>query len=110
MTDFWVRPALPGDAAQLVSLAEAVGSEPEAWLISDSRWRSVSDERRYLRAARRHPDAAIFVAEAPEGIVGRLSVSPRPAPGEPPRRRSRADGGSRRPVGAASAGPCSNRR
>ena len=84
MTDFWVWPALPGDAAQLVSLAEAVGSELEAWLISDSRWCSVSDERRYLRAARRHPDAAIFVAEAPEGIVGRLSVSPRPAPGQPP--------------------------
>jgi RimJ/RimL family protein N-acetyltransferase len=37
---FRVRPAQPGDAAALVALAEAVGSEAEGWLISDSRWRS----------------------------------------------------------------------
>jgi RimJ/RimL family protein N-acetyltransferase len=72
---FQVRPAAPGDAAALVALAEAVGSEREGWLISDSAWRSVADERRYVRAVRRHPDAAVFVAEAPEGIVGRLSVA-----------------------------------
>jgi RimJ/RimL family protein N-acetyltransferase len=63
-----------------VALAEAVGSEPEGWLISESRWRSVGEERRYLRAVRRHADAAVFVAEAPEGIVGRLSVARDPHP------------------------------
>lgn len=70
-----IRPALPADAAALVALAEAVGSEPEGWLISDSRWRSAADERRYLRAVRRHPDAEIFVAEADDRIVGRLSIA-----------------------------------
>ena len=69
-----IRAADPRDAAQLVALAEAVGSEPEGWLISDSRWRSVGDERRYLRAVRKHPDAAVFVAELDDRIVGRLSV------------------------------------
>ena len=72
---FRVRPAQPGDAAGLVALAEAVGSEPEGWLISDSRWRSAGEERRYLRTVRRHPDAAVFVAEASGRIVGRLSLS-----------------------------------
>ncbi|HSS73541.1 MAG TPA: GNAT family N-acetyltransferase [Gaiellaceae bacterium] len=75
-----IRPADPRDAAQLVALAEAVGSEPEGWLISDSRWRSVGDERRYLRAVRKHPDAAVFVAELDERIVGRLSVARDPHP------------------------------
>jgi RimJ/RimL family protein N-acetyltransferase len=75
-----VRAAEPRDAAQLVALAEAVGSEPEGWLISDSRWRSVGDERRYLRAVRRHPDAAVFVAETERGVVGRLSVARDPHP------------------------------
>ena len=80
MTAPLIRPAHPGDAAALVALAEAVGSEPEGWLISDSRWRSVGDERRYLRAVRRHPDAAVFVAEDEGGIVGRLSVARDPHP------------------------------
>ena len=75
-----IRPADPRDAAQLVALAEAVGSEPEGWLISDSRWRSVGDERRYLRAVRKHPDAAVFVAELDDRIVGRLSVARDPHP------------------------------
>lgn len=75
-----VRPADPRDAAFLVALAESVGSEPEGWLISDSRWRSVADERRYLRAVRKHPDAAVFVAESERGIVGRLSVARDPHP------------------------------
>jgi RimJ/RimL family protein N-acetyltransferase len=75
-----VRPADPRDAAELVALAEAVGSEPEGWLISDSRWRSVGDERRYLRAVRKHPDAAVFVAENERGIVGRLSIARDPHP------------------------------
>jgi RimJ/RimL family protein N-acetyltransferase len=77
---FQVRPAQPGDAAALVGLAEAVGSEPEGWLISESRWRSIAEERRYLRAVRRHADAAVFVAETAEGIVGRLSVARDPHP------------------------------
>ena len=75
-----VRHAQPGDAAALVALAEAVGSEPEGWLISESRWRSTGDERRYLKAVRRHPDAAVFVAETESGIVGRLSLSRDPHP------------------------------
>jgi len=75
-----VRRGRPGDAAALVALAEAVGSEPEGWLISERRWRSAGDERRYLKAVRRHPDAAVFVAEAETEIVGRLSVSRDPHP------------------------------
>jgi RimJ/RimL family protein N-acetyltransferase len=75
-----IRPADPRDAADLVALAEAVGSEPEGWLISDSRWRSVGEERRYLRAVRKHPDAAVFVAETDDGVVGRLSVARDPHP------------------------------
>jgi putative acetyltransferase len=77
---FRIRPADPGDATELVALAEAVGSEPEGWLISDSRWRSVGEERRYLRAVRKHPDAAVFVAETEDGVVGRLSVARDPHP------------------------------
>ena len=61
-------------------LASAVGSEPEGWLISDATWRSVGDERRYLRAIRRHPDAAVLVAELDGRIVGRLSLSRDPHP------------------------------
>jgi RimJ/RimL family protein N-acetyltransferase len=75
-----VRRAQPADAAALVALAESVGAEPEGWLISDSRWRSVGSERRYLRAVRRHPDAAVFVAEAVDEVVGRLSVARDPHP------------------------------
>jgi len=75
-----VRRAQAADAAALVALAEAVGSEPEGWLISDSRWRPVGDERRYLKAVRRHPDAAVFLAETDTGIVGRLSISRDPHP------------------------------
>jgi RimJ/RimL family protein N-acetyltransferase len=73
--EFVIRRAVPGDAAALVELAHAVGSEPEGWLITTSGWRRAADERRYLRSLRRHPDAAVFVAETPEGIVGRLSVA-----------------------------------
>ena len=77
---FSIRRAQAGDATALVRLAEAVGAEPEGWLISESGWRSVGAERRYLRAVRRHPDAAIFVAEAEAGVVGRLSVARDPHP------------------------------
>jgi [ribosomal protein S18]-alanine N-acetyltransferase len=75
MDGFTVRTATQADAGALVDLAKAVGGEPEGWLISDSEWRSVGEERKYLRALRRYPHAAVFVAEAPEGIVGRLSVA-----------------------------------
>src|SRR6202162_1833713 len=76
-TDFIVRPAHPDDAEQLTRLAEAVSGEPEAWLISaDGEWRSVGDERRYLKAVRRYAHAAVFVAEREDGaMIGRLSVA-----------------------------------
>jgi RimJ/RimL family protein N-acetyltransferase len=70
-----IRPAAPRDADALAGLGRAVGSEQEGWLISDRDWRSASDERRYLRSLRRYPHAAVFVAETPEGIVGRLSIA-----------------------------------
>jgi RimJ/RimL family protein N-acetyltransferase len=75
--DFVVRAAEPGDAEALTRLAEAVSAEPEAWLISaDGDWRSVGDERRYLKAVRRYPHAAVFVAERSDGtIIGRLSLA-----------------------------------
>ena len=79
---FVVRPAEPADAEELTRLAEAVSGEPEAWLISaDGEWRSVGDERRYLKALRRYPHAAVFVAERDDGsIVGRLSIGRDPHP------------------------------
>jgi RimJ/RimL family protein N-acetyltransferase len=78
--DFVIRPAEPADAAGLVELARAVGSEPEGWLITTSNWRSPGDERRYLKSIRRYPHAAVFVAEGAGGIVGRLSVGRDPHP------------------------------
>jgi RimJ/RimL family protein N-acetyltransferase len=70
-----VRRAAPGDAANLVQLARAVGAEPEGWLITNGEWRTPSEERRYLRAIRRHSHAAVFVAETADGIVGRISLA-----------------------------------
>jgi len=70
-----IRPAVPGDAEALVALARAVGSEPGGWLISTDDWRGAAEERRYLRALRRHPDAQVLVAETADGLVGRLSVA-----------------------------------
>ena len=70
-----IRRARPGDAAALVALAEAVGSEPEGWLVTDGSWRSVGEERRYLRTITRYPHAAVIVAEERERIVGRLSLA-----------------------------------
>ena len=80
MSGFVVREAVPGDAPGLVALAQAVGGEPEGWLIADESWRGVSEERRYLKAIRRHPHAAVFVAENGAEIVGRLSVARDPHP------------------------------
>jgi putative acetyltransferase len=70
-----LRPAEPGDAQALVELAGEVGSEEGAWLLTTAEWRSVAEERRYLRAVRRHPDAAVYVAEEGGEIVGRLSLA-----------------------------------
>jgi RimJ/RimL family protein N-acetyltransferase len=75
-----VRRAEPGDAAELVKLAEAVAGEEGRWILATEGWRSVSDERRYLRSVLRHPDAAVFVAEADGRVVGRLSLSRDPHP------------------------------
>ena len=71
-----VRRAEPSDAQGLTELGNAVGAEPEGWLVTTNGWRDPADERRYLRAIRRYPNAAVFVAEEEEGrIVGRLSVA-----------------------------------
>ena len=72
-----IRPADPRDAEALTELADAVSSEPEGWLIStNGEWRSPADERRYLKALKRYPHAAVLVAEAEDGrVVGRLSLS-----------------------------------
>ena len=70
-----IRPAETSDAVALCRLAEEVGREPGAWLLTTEMWRAVGDERRYLRAARRHADAAVFVVEDDGEIVGRLSLA-----------------------------------
>jgi RimJ/RimL family protein N-acetyltransferase len=70
-----VRPAEPGDAARLVELARDVGGEEEGWLITGGEWRTPGEERRYLRSIRRHPHAAVFVAEMDGTIIGRLSIA-----------------------------------
>jgi L-phenylalanine/L-methionine N-acetyltransferase len=80
--DFVIRHADPSDAEQLTRLADAVSGEPEGWLISvGGEWRSAGDERRFLKALRRYPHAAVFVAEREDGsLVGRLSVGRDPHP------------------------------
>ncbi len=99
-----IRAARPEDAATLATLAAAVGREPEGWLLNTDGWRSVAEERRYLRALKRHPDAAVFVAEEDGTIVGRLSIA------RDPHQASRhvadlglmvADGHRRRGIGRA---------
>lgn len=70
-----IRRAEPGDAQALVELAGDVGGEEGAWLLTTTEWRSITDERRYLRAVRRHPDAAVFLAEDGNAVVGRLSLA-----------------------------------
>jgi len=77
-----VRPAEPPDADQLVRLAAAVGREPGEWLLTTETWRSAADARRYLKAVRRHSDAAVFVAVDDDvgRVVGRLSVARDPHP------------------------------
>lgn len=75
-----LRTAGPGDAAALVELAEAVGSEAGRWILATESWRSVGEERRYLRTVQRHPDAAVIVADDDGHVVGRLSLSRDPHP------------------------------
>ena len=75
-----VRRALPGDAPRLVALAETVGREEGRWILATESWRSVADERRYLKTVQRHPDAAVFVAEDDGRLVARLSLSRDPHP------------------------------
>ena len=75
-----VRPAEPADAPALVALAAEVGREPGGWILTTETWRCATDERRYLRAVRRHADAAVFVAVDGEQVVGRLSVARDPHP------------------------------
>jgi RimJ/RimL family protein N-acetyltransferase len=80
VSDVTIRRAVASDAPALVELARAVSAEPEGWLISAGESRGAGDERRFLRTIRRSPHAAVFVAEAPEGIVGRLSIARDPHP------------------------------
>jgi RimJ/RimL family protein N-acetyltransferase len=75
-----IRPAEGSDASELVGLAAAIGGEPGGWLLTTETWRPVSDERRYLKAVRRHADAAVFVALDGDRIVGRLSLARDPHP------------------------------
>jgi len=70
-----IRNAEGSDAAELVALAAAIGQEPGGWLLTTEAWRPVADERRYLKAVRRHADAAVFVAVDDDRIVGRLSLA-----------------------------------
>ena len=75
-----IRPADPSDASELIVLAAEVGREPGAWLLTTDTWRAVGDERRYLRTIQGYPDAAVYVAEDGDRIVGRLSLSRDPHP------------------------------
>ena len=86
-----IRRAEPGDAQALVELASEVSSEEGAWLLTTAAWRSVADERRYLRAVRRHPDAAVYVARM-ERPRRQALARPRSPSRERPRRRPRPDG------------------
>jgi RimJ/RimL family protein N-acetyltransferase len=75
-----IRAAVPGDAESLVSLAIAVAAEKEGWLIADARWRTIGEERRYIRTLQRHPDATLLVADLDGELVGRLSLMRDPHP------------------------------
>ena len=75
-----VRRAAPADAAALVALAGAVAREDGRWILATESWRSVRDERRYLKAAQTHRDAAVFVAEEDGLVLGRLSLARDPHP------------------------------
>jgi len=78
-----IRPAEPRDAPALVALAEAVGREPGDFLLTTEMWRGHADERRFIRAVRRTPDAALYVVDDDGEIVGRLSLARDPHPASP---------------------------
>ena len=67
-----VRPATTGDAHDMVDLGRAVAAEDDLWLTYD---RNSADERRNVKSVRRNPNAAVFVAETPAGIAGRISIA-----------------------------------
>ena len=67
-----VRPATSRDAQALVDLGRGVAGETELWLTYN---RSAADERRNVKRVRRDPNAAVFVAEIPSGLVGRISIA-----------------------------------
>ena len=48
--------------------------------MTDGAWRSVGEERRYLRTLVRYPHAAVLVAEVDGEIVARLSLARDPHP------------------------------
>ncbi len=75
-----IRKAEPGDAAALVTLAESVGSEAEQWILSTDTWRTIADERRYVKSVYRHPDAAVYVAEEEGRVLARMSLARDPHP------------------------------
>jgi len=75
-----VRRSGASDAPALVALAEQVAREGGGWILTTDSWRSVGEERRYLRAARRHPDACVLVAEVDGQVVARLSLARDPHP------------------------------
>lgn len=78
-----IRPARPGDAPKLVALAEAIGREPGDFLLTTDMWRGAAEERRFIKAVRRTPDAALYVVEDDDEVVGRLSLSRDPHPASP---------------------------
>lgn len=78
-----IRRAEPADATQVVELLHAVSAEPEGWLLGTEQAHGVAEERRYLRAVRRHADAAVFVAVDGQLVVGRLSLARDPHPASP---------------------------
>ena len=81
-----------GEAPMKMNMAEALRSSTEpvpvcctATLSTRScpdTWRTAADERRYLKAVRRHTDAAVYVAvdEERDVVVGRLSIARDPHP------------------------------
>ena len=78
--DTRIRRAEPGDAAALVALLNDVGAEPRVAAQRPEPPERRRRERRYVRSVRRHPDAALLVAELDGQIVGRLSIARDPHP------------------------------
>jgi RimJ/RimL family protein N-acetyltransferase len=78
-----IRPADPGDAPALVALAEVIGREPGDFQLTTEMWRGNAEERRFIKAVRRTPDAALYVVEDDGEIVGRLSLARDPHPASP---------------------------